>query len=96
MSHSSFTASERRGIIVIAVISLLIIGGGVVIALCGRNPQTEKEIPVVVVHPEMADSVPEGSNKEKSVKKNSKKKSSSSKNKTKKSYPRRSPLDEPV
>ena len=96
MSYSSFTASERRGIILIAIITLLIIASGIVLGLCGRNKNIVEDIPVVVEHSQMVDSVKNGKPDEKGIKNKKKKSTSSSKNKSKKEYRRRSPHDEPV
>lgn len=58
MSHSSYTASERRGIIAIGLLALLIIGCGLGFSFCNRSTKSEKEnLPVVEEFPEMIDSV---------------------------------------
>ena len=99
MSRSSYTASERRGIIVIAILALLFIGSGVTLSLCGRPRELKKEIPVVIEHPEMVDSLAMSVREETAGKKKKERKKSginSSVSKEKKTYRRRSPLDEPV
>ena len=97
MSHSSYTASERRGILAIAIIALLIIGLGAGMTVCNRNTADAENIPVVVDHPEMIDTIAVKANREKKKKDNTKKKTSnSSSKKTNKEFRRRSPLDEPV
>lgn len=98
MSHSSFSASERRGIIVIALAALLIIASGIVLGLCGRPHEKTQEIPVVVEHPEMVDSASlEQSSKTETKKKRDKSKNfGDSKKNQPKTYRRRSPLSEPV
>lgn len=92
MSRSSYTASERRGVLVIAIISLLIIGSGLIISHFYGGYEQEIESPVVTEHPEMIDSLEIKSRESKSTKKKSKKRST----KTKKEYRQRSPLDEPI
>ena len=95
MSHSSYTASERRGILAVALIALLILIGGSVLSLCGR--QTSIESGQVIELPELVDSINMQSKQNKSEKsKKTKSDSSKKKNNQKKTYRRRSPLDEPV
>lgn len=97
MSHSSYSASERRGIITIAIIALLLIGGGVTFTLCGRDSKDSHEIPVVIEHPEYIDSASLEIQKiERDKKKSDRKKSRGSKTKSKKEYRQRSPRDETV
>lgn len=103
MSHSSFSASERRGILAVAIIALLLIGGGLGVTMCESGKYETQEIPAVVEHPEMVDSVAVKEKEEKEAKKKSKKEKSASekggskdKSKSTKIYRRRSPRDEPV
>lgn len=97
MSHSKYTASERRGILAIAIIALLLVGGGLLVTLINRNKELTREIPAVVEMSEMIDSVALKQQEEKTVKKKARsKKSGKSNSKNKKVYRRRSPLDEPV
>lgn len=98
MSHSSYTASERRGLLVIALVALLIVGSGVVLALCGRPTEKVEEIPIVVEHPEMVDTTKikdsfSTSSKKKKNKTINNKKSNQKKSKT---YRKRNPIEEPV
>ncbi len=50
MGRQPLTASERRGILIVAIISLLITGAGLCVSYCGRNgadstpPPTEPEL----------------------------------------------------
>lgn len=94
MSRSSYTSSERRGLLAVALVALIIIAAGVVLGI--KNPRHEhiEEIPVVVEHPEMIDSV--ALKKDKETKHKKKTGSSSKKTPGKKSHIRRNPHDEPV
>lgn len=99
MAHSSYTASERRGLLVIALIALLIVGSGVVLGLCGRNTERVEEIPIVEEHPEMIDTTVVYSGKDKSPKSKNKSGSTDKKKNNKKdskTYRRREPWEEPV
>ena len=98
MSRSSFTASERRGVIVIAIISLLLVGAGVLVALLKGAKNEGNDYPIVVEHSEMVDSIAVEKNsqeqKKRSGKSKNKRKTESLKNK--KTYRKRSPHDESV
>ncbi|MCH5225707.1 MAG: hypothetical protein J1D77_06880 [Muribaculaceae bacterium] len=107
MSHSSYTASERRGIIIIGLIALLIIGWGVGVSFCSRGNGVESPpYPEVEERSDLVDSIymkekevstsSKNNNKEKRESKSSKSKKSSKPTKSKKTYRKRSPLDEPV
>lgn len=98
MSKHPYTASERRGIIAIAVMSLLIIGAGLGLSLCNRNSYSGFSDSEVIEDTSMIDSVAiEKSGNTSSHKKSNKKvKKKSTPGKNKKTYRRRSPLDEPV
>ena len=96
MSHSSYTSSERRGILVIAILALLLTGGGFLLSFWGRENKESDNIHVVVELTQMKDTVENNKIIEKKTKANKKQKSARKNNKTKKNYPRRSPLDEPV
>ena len=97
MSHSSYTASERRGILAIALVALLIIAIGVGFSFFNQSNNRTEESPKVIEHSEWKDTtdnsvVPVRKNKKEA----GKKKNTKSGSKTKKTYRRRSPLDEPV
>ncbi|MCH5230560.1 MAG: hypothetical protein J1F43_02045 [Muribaculaceae bacterium] len=101
MSRNSYTASERRGIVAIAIVALLIIALGLITSWCGRSEKQVQEIPEIVEHTEMIDTAALRFQKEKAETKSQNKKfkgrkTSTSKEKSKKTYRRRSPLDEPV
>lgn len=100
MSRGSYTASERRGVLAIAIIAIVTIAAGVGFAFYENRNSSIDEVPVVIEHTELIDSIrleqqkQEKSSKSKKERKASSKKSS--KNKEKKPVRRRSPLDEPV
>lgn len=94
MSRNPYTASERRGIILVALLALSIIASGIVLSLCGRPRMEEREIPVIVEHPEMIDTVHDATGDTNITSKRSKEREK--KESKKKTYRRRSPLDEPV
>ena len=97
MSLNSFTSSERRGILAIALVALLCIGGGVLISLSERQNRISAPQNIVEDLPELTDSLSSiEKNQNKTKKKAKTKKSNNKKSKEKKTYRRRSPLDEPV
>lgn len=98
MSRSSYTASERRGVLAIALVALLIIGLGAGISFFNNSAEAENEPLIVKEQPQMVDSMAMKDKKQKkdSKSKSKKKSKSSPKTKTKKTYRQRSPLDEPV
>ena len=89
------TSSERRGILVVAAIALLITGAGLLVPECGRNKcEVSPEEVEVIVRGDSAGGESSGKMKEKREKRH--KVSSSGKEKKKKTYRRRSPRDETV
>lgn len=105
MNRNSYTSTERRGIIAIAIISLLIVGAGLGVSFCTDRRAMEEMNSIVEEHTEYIDSTAQEKNspgnkkeKGKSGNKKTKGKSSSrdSNQRPKKVYPTRSPLDEPV
>lgn len=99
MSHSSYTASERRGVLAIALLSILIIAGGFLFSHCNRGVSSGNNDPVVIESKSFVDSVAieRAKGKENSKNKNKKTRTGSSQSKkTKKTFRKRSPLDEPV
>ena len=100
MSHTSYTASERRGLLAIALIALVIIACGVGMSFCDRQNATGK--PEVINHPEMVDTLDMKSGVGKNYGagkdngKTGKRKAKKSSSKEKKKYRKRSPNDEPV
>lgn len=94
MSRKSYNASERRGILVIAFISLALIGAGLGVTLCERRGQEVNSYPELREYPALVDSVSIIKKDRKSSKK--KKNSNSIKKKSNKNFKPRSPLDEPV
>ena len=94
MFNNSYTASERRGVIVIALIALLIMGIGAGVTLYNKSEGANERAPKVVEYPEMIDSV--AVKEEQAQPSKTKSASKKSTSKSKKVYRRRSPLDEPV
>lgn len=97
MSYKSYSASERRGILAIALVAMLITFGGIWLSFRNEKPSTSK--PDIEVMSDMIDSAHLESSKSISDKKTEKKKRTDIKksvNKKQKKYRRRSPLDEPV
>ncbi|MDE5976804.1 MAG: hypothetical protein K2G69_09665 [Muribaculaceae bacterium] len=103
MAKNSMTSSERRGIIVVALLALIIIGSGMIVARCGGSePQPDND----EVYTLLADSLQQEINtaREKSHRDSLKRhRSDSIKRKKKgksqkspKTYRKRQPLDEPV
>ena len=100
---ASYSASERRGILIVALIALIIIGAGLFIAYFERHqPDDMKNTPQIVEISEYIDTVSNNyetekttlNKKQKSLKKKNSKKTS--KGKAQKTYRRRNPLEEPV
>ena len=91
MSHSGYTASERRGIITIAILSLILIGFGFSLSLCRNTSNETENIPQVIEHSEMIDST---AAKSQIKTKNKIEKSKKGRDKKPKRY--RRPLEEPV
>lgn len=96
MSRSSYTAAERRGIILIALLSLAIIAAGLGFTWCGREEAEIEEKATVIQHPELIDTVAIKNKRETDAKRSSNKKNKSSKKKSTPPPRKRSPLDEPV
>lgn len=97
MSHSSYTASERRGVLAIALLSILIIAGGFLFSHCNRGVSSGNNDPVVIESKSFVDSVAIDRAKGKENSKNKKTRTGSSQSKkTQKTFRKRSPLDEPV
>lgn len=106
MTHRNpLTSSERRGIIAVALVALLITGSGMWVSRCNRPASPPEPAEVEVLIP--ADSVEAGHERTDSTenlpgkrgrREERRKKASSakSKNKTPKTYRRRSPLDEEI
>lgn len=97
MGRSSYTASERRGILTIAILALLLIGAGLGISQCHHDSSIgTNDITVIEEHPEMIDSVEFEKNSKAKNKKAKKTTNQTKKTKAVKTHRRRSPLDEPV
>ena len=99
MSNKSYTASERRGVIAIAFLALLITALGLGLSLCGRRSQNQA--PEVSEMTEIVDSASiingrEKNSKKAKIVKGRGKSHKSKKSKNPKTYRRRSPLDEPI
>ena len=97
MSHSSYTASERRGILAIALIALLLMAAGIFFAR-NKSKSNDTDLYEVNVYNESKDTVAAKDIQVKTSKKRNIKKTKKSSDRTKqhKTYRRRSPLDEPV
>lgn len=97
---NALTASERRGILVVAALALLITGAGWVVSVCQRN-LPEEDMPEVEVLVRGDSVTDDGGSKKMSGKTRKKKKEKSDSlgnksSKTPKKYRRRSPRDEAV
>lgn len=96
MKKNPLTASERRGILIVAGIALLLTGGGWIVSRCQRPPiDVSPQEVTILMH---GDSL--SSDKDKMQKKRKRKTRkdsvSSKKKKVKKTYRQRNPLEEPV
>lgn len=94
MANKSFTASERRGILIIAILALIITGAGLLLHNGGKE-----EIRDSIEIQEMVNSIDTTNYQKKNLEKSKKKRKKSSKgnkDKSKKTYRRRSPVDETV
>ena len=96
---SSLTSSERRGILVVAALALLVTGAA--LSYCGRPEKGDMSAQVKILYnsdsisgPEPADSVRNKVNARKKGGKDGKK--TTKKESEKKSFPKRSFLDEPI
>lgn len=103
MGRNTITSSERRGIIAIAFLALLIVGGGMVLSRCGghESMMTQEEIEILL----KSDSVPRNDDSVKRGKgrngragkgKNRKDTLNDKGKKSGKTYRRRNFLEEPV
>ena len=96
MSRKPLGASERIGIIVVAVIALIVTGAGIFMARCNRAEETVTEEDVAVIaHPDSVEEAAAKSSKSKREKTDS---AGYKKVRQKHTRParRRSPLDEPI
>lgn len=98
---SSLTSSERRGILVVAALALLVTGVGAALSYCGRPEKGDMSAQVKILYnsdsisgPEPADSVRNKVNARKKGGKDGK--TTTKKESVKKSFPKRSFLDEPI
>lgn len=96
-----FTASERRGVLVVAFLSLLVIGAGILVGYCDR-PDPQSFEPAIEVLMEGDTITPTKETKKDNKKKKSKEEGKNKKSKKTKTtkenkkYGRRSPIDETV
>lgn len=98
MASKGFSSSERKGILTLAVVSLLITGAGMIVGRCGHGAsetsEIRKEFPAAVpTAPDTADSVRSGARIEKKSGKRVKKGKSRV---AKPEEPPRSLIDEPL
>ncbi|MDE6754429.1 MAG: hypothetical protein K2J82_07440 [Muribaculaceae bacterium] len=108
MAKKSYSASERRGILVVAALALLITSSGFIISRCTQPDATEKlpqdKIQTIVSLDSVRNQKSGIDNKElnptdstkKNAKRGKRKKSGSRHSKDRKTYRKRSPLDEPI
>lgn len=110
MASHPFTASERRGILIIAIISLLITGAGILVSRCHRQePLMEKNDVEVLINASNSYSTPADSlarvrrDSLRQARRDSLKKArrdsvrmSRKAKRDPKTYRRRSPIDEPA
>lgn len=100
MARHPVSASERRGIIVVAALALLITGSGIITSTCSlRNRHGHEPEITTLTLPSSSDSLQKNdsgkSSKTDSLKKKGKKKKGNS-SRTPKTYRKRNPLDETV
>ena len=101
MSRHSYSSTERRGVIAIALVALIIIALGIGFSYF-RGESGQKEKPRITEMTEFLDTLnndidkPEISSNSAAEKTRKKTNSTSKKSKTKKTYRKRNPLDEPI
>ena len=97
MSHSSYTASERRGILAVALVAMVLIGVGTWFSLWGENQSARIEEPEMMELQELVDTVALKEKYKNSKEKKKKTNRVTKKKKTPKKESRhRNPLEEPV
>ncbi|MDE6444176.1 MAG: hypothetical protein K2K64_07140 [Muribaculaceae bacterium] len=101
MARHPVSASERRGILVVAALALLITASGIITSECSRIKTADQEPTMTVIDVkagvESQDSAKAGTTVRKdSLQGKGKKRKGSSSSRSPKSYRRRNPLDEPV